>query len=136
MTDAAEVVVDTHALLWWIAGDRRLSKAAKRALDRAALIDVSAISLWEVAMLASKQRIELDRPVAAWANDLAATPGVDVRPIDGSIAVAAAGLDDFHGDPADRLIVATSLAHRAALVTKDDRIRSWARSNGALATIW
>ncbi|MFN8024739.1 MAG: type II toxin-antitoxin system VapC family toxin [Acidimicrobiales bacterium] len=136
MTAGPAVMLDTHALLWWIAGDKRLSKVAKRSIDRATRIDVSAISLWEVAMLSEKGRIELDRPIGVWANDLAVTPGVSVRPVDAPIAVAAAQLHEFHGDPADRLIVATVIDSRVALVTKDDRIRTWASSSARVNTVW
>ena len=133
---APSIVLDTHALLWWLAQDGRLSKRARRTIDEAPLVGVSAISMWEVAMLVAKQRVELDRPVAVWANDLSTTPGVAVLPIDGSTAVAAGELVEFHGDPADWLIVASTLAARARLVSKDDRIRSWAKSTGALTTVW
>ncbi len=130
------IVLDTHALLWWLAEDGRLSKRARRTIDESPLVGVSAISMWEVAMLVAKRRVELDRPVAVWANDLSATPGVAVLPIDGSTAVAAGELAEFHGDPADRLIVASTLTARARLVSKDDRIRSWAKSTGALTAVW
>ena len=104
-------------------------------IGEASVVGVSAISMWEVAMLVSKRRVELDRPVGMWANDLSATPGVAVLPIDGSIAVVAGELSEFHGDPADRLIVATALSVRAHLVSKDERIRSWAKVAGALTAV-
>ena len=60
-------VLDTHALLWWLAEDGRLSKRARRTIDESPLVGVSAISMWEVAMLVAKRRVELDRPVATCA---------------------------------------------------------------------
>ena len=136
MTGPGRVALDTHALLWWLGGDSRLSKKASRAIERSSEVVVSAMSVWEVAMLLSKGRIELDRPVAVWANDLAATDGIAVLPVDSPTAVLAAGLPSFHGDPADRMIVATAVLGHAELVTKDDRIQGWARASGQLVTVW
>ena len=87
-------------------------------------------------MLASKGRVHLDRDVEVWANDLDAMPRVEVVPVDHRVAARAAVLEDFHGDPADRLIVATAIARRAPLVTRDDRITSWAERTGAVETRW
>jgi PIN domain nuclease of toxin-antitoxin system len=129
------VVLDTHALLWWLADDARLSKRARRAIERASVVGVSAISMWEVAMLVDKGRVALDRPVPTWANDVGSAAGVAVVPVDGPIAVMAGGLVDFHGDPADRIIVATAIGARASLVTKDDRIRGW-RGADQLTIVW
>lgn len=84
---------------------------------------VSAISFWEVAMLADKGRIRLADDVHAWRREHLEQGVVEI-PIDGGIGIRVVGLTDFHADPADRLIVATALAgHR--LVTSDRRILDW-----------
>ena len=133
---SGELVLDTHALLWWLAGSSRMPKKLRTAIDRAPSITISAISVWEVGMLAAKGRIALDRDVDTWANDLDAMPEADVVAVDHRIAARAAALEEFHGDPADRLIVATAIARRAPLVTKDERIASWAKRSGVVDTRW
>jgi PIN domain nuclease of toxin-antitoxin system len=134
-TDA--VLVDTHALLWWQAGSPRLSVTARGAIDAADAVMVSPISCWEVAMLLAKGRIALDRPVAAWVNDLLGASGparsADLTP---AVGVAAGELDQFHGDPADRLIYATAMLGRIPLVTKDRRLREFAADDGQVSVVW
>jgi PIN domain nuclease of toxin-antitoxin system len=127
------IVLDTHVWIWWISAPRKLSLHARRAIDEAKELAVSAISLWEVAMLVAKSRLELDRDVGLWMRQALAAPRIGLAPLSVEIAVRSTTLGhDFHGDPADRLIVATALELNAALVTKDDRLRSW---NGIL-TVW
>ena len=120
------LLLDTNALLWMRIGDRRLGDAARREIERAWQSDelaVSAISFWEVAMLADKGRIRLTDDVHAWRRDHLEQGMVEV-PIDGRTAIRAVQLTAFHADPADRLIVATALeGHR--LVTSDRRILEW-----------
>ena len=71
--------------------------------------------------------------IADWVRDALAVPGVEVLPLTPEIALAAGGPAlDLHGDPADRMIAATTLAHRARLVTKDERLRAVQ----ALDTVW
>jgi PIN domain nuclease of toxin-antitoxin system len=131
------VLVDTHALLWWKAGSDRLVRSARRRLDRAEVVLVSAISCWEVGMLERKGRIALDRPVAAWCNDLFAPSGrLRPVPVTHDVAVAAALLEDFHGDPADRILVATAVEEGVPLVTKDDRLHAYADRSGTLDARW
>lgn len=130
-----EVLLDTHALLWWLQGQGRLSEPARLAIDEAVTVRISAISFWEVATLVAKGRTGLDRPTRAWTSDvlgMARVASVDVSP---EVAVAAAELEGFHGDPADRIMVATALCDSVPLVTKDRRIRSWAQSR-LLTCIW
>ena len=60
------IVLDTHAWLWWVAEPARLSRPARRAIDEAEAIVVSAVSAWELAMLVGRRRISLDRDISAW----------------------------------------------------------------------
>jgi PIN domain nuclease of toxin-antitoxin system len=127
------LVLDTHAWIWWAGAPRKLSAAARRAIDEAETIGVSAISCWEVATLVRRARLVLDRPASDWVALASVLPRLSVVPIDAKIAVAAGSLSEsFHGDPADRLIVATALASKAALVTRDRSIRE----SRAVACIW
>lgn len=127
------IVLDTHAWLWWLAEPSKLSRAARQAIDEAETIGVCTISAWEVATLARRRRITLDREVAAWIRQAFAPARVTSQPLSPEAAVAAGLLDDgFPGDPADRLIYATARAHRAPLVTRDERIRGFDARN----TVW
>ena len=120
------ILLDTHVLLWQERGDRRLGNQTRdlvhRALEERA-VAVSAITFWEVAMRIQKGQLELDFDLYDWRDDLLEHGLVEI-PINGVIAPRAGLLADIHGDPADRLIVATALAgHR--LVTSDERILAW-----------
>jgi PIN domain nuclease of toxin-antitoxin system len=124
---AALILFDTHALLWLDRDDPALGATADRlaeeALARGALA-VSAISFWEIALLRSKDRVELDVALEVWRRDLLGN-GLVEWPVSGVIGIAAVELDDLHGDPADRIIVATALHHGATLVTADQRLLAW-----------
>lgn len=126
-------ILDTHAWLWWVGEPARLGTKARRLLGEARRIGVPAICCLEVAALAARERISLDRPVLAWLQESAALPRVELMALTPAIAVKAASLPAaFPGDPADRLIVATALIEGAMLVTKDDRIRQ----SGVVQTVW
>jgi PIN domain nuclease of toxin-antitoxin system len=130
------VVIDTHVLLWWLGDEGRLSATARRTLLRASSVLVSPVTFWEVAMLAGKGRIELDRSTVQWANDLLASSRVTEAPLTPQVAVRAAELRDFHGDPADRFIAATAIANKMPLVSKDRLLRGWAVETSQLDCIW
>ena len=84
-------------------------------------------------MLVAKHRLQLDRDTLSWVREALSDEIVTLLPISPSIGVAAGSLGpDFHGDPADRLIVATALETGSVLVTKDRKIRSFSR----VATLW
>jgi PIN domain nuclease of toxin-antitoxin system len=130
-------LLDTHVVLWWLAGGDRLSGPARSAIESAAQLFVSAISFWEVGTLERRGRISLDRPVRRWASDLLADPKVELAPLAPETAIwAGAELgDDFPGDPADRLIYATARSLRVPLVTKDERVRRFA-TGGDVRVVW
>lgn len=127
------IVLDTHAWLWWVSDPSRLSRAAHRRIRAATQIGISAISCLEVATAVTKGRITLDRAVLDWLEQALSLPKVELIPLTPLIAVKATQLgNDFPGDPADRVIAATSIVESAPLVTKDSRVHA----SGAVAVIW
>lgn len=127
------IVLDTHAWLWWVSDPSRLSRAAHRRIRTATQIGISAISCLEVATAVTKGRITLDREVLDWLEHALSLPNVELVPLTPQIAVKATQLgNDFPGDPADRVIAATSIVESAALVTKDSRVHA----SGAVTVIW
>ena len=124
------IVLDTHALLWWVSTPDRIPRKSRRLLDTAIAekksILVSSISLWEIALLVERGRLELTMPVTVWLSHLEAIQWLTFVPVDNGIAVRSVQLDAFpHRDPADRIIVATALGQNATLITADDRLRGY-----------
>ena len=127
------IVLDTHAWLWWVSDPSRLSRVAHRRIRTATQIGISAISCLEVATAVAKGRITLDREVLEWLEQALALPRVELLHLTPLIAVKATQLgNDFPGDPADRVIAATSLVESASLVTKDSKVHA----SGAVTVIW
>ncbi len=133
--DAGTVLLDTHVLLWWQAESDRLSKRAREQITTADRVLVSPVSCWEVAMLIDKQRVSLDRPTAVWVRDLF-TSNVSPADLTPGVAVAAAELVDFHGDPADRFIYATARSLDCPLISQDQAVRRYARKDRSVSVIW
>ena len=123
------ILLDTHAWVWWATEDRRLSRTAARAIDKAqaaAALAISLISVWEVAKKVQKGQFVLDRPLDAWLDAATLRPGLQMLELTRPVLVGSCQLPPpFHGDPADQLIVATARAKEAQVVSKDDRIRSY-----------
>ena len=126
------IVLDTHAWIWWLDGSKKLPARARRRIDRAKAVGVCAISCWEVARLVVHGRLKLDRQVHEWMASALRAPCVELLPLDPEIAVAAATLGAFGGDPADHMIVATARARKAPLATADERIAE----SGLVAVVW
>jgi PIN domain nuclease of toxin-antitoxin system len=126
------ILLDTHAWIWLVSDSEQLGSAARKALQRDRSRAVAAISCWEVAMLAARGRIDLDRDAVTWMDEALRGHRVELLPLTPALAVASAQLGTFHVDPADRLIVATALTHGAVLVTRDEKIRN----AGIVKTVW
>ena len=125
------ICLDTHALVWWTVAPSQLGGAARRAIDRADRLGVSAICFWEVALLVRKRRLELGTPFVEWSAAVLSLPRIDALPLTHEIAAAADALA-MHDDPADRFIVATARHHGASLVTKDRLLIA----SALVETIW
>lgn len=125
------VVLDTHVAVWWTTEPARLSARAAAAILSAEAIGIPSIVFWEIALLVRKKRLQLDIPVAEWAETVQLIPRVRALPLTAEVAVAADALE-MHADPADRFIVATARMAGARLITKDSSIRR----QRAVKTVW
>ena len=123
------LVLDTHILVWWLNGDKALSKKAANAIKdelKNGEIVISSITSWEIAMLVARGRIVLSMDVEQWLNTVALIERVRFYPVDNEIAVKTTELPgEFHKDPADRMIVATARKRGATLIKKKKKILAY-----------
>jgi PIN domain nuclease of toxin-antitoxin system len=121
------ILLDTHVLIWFAEDSPQLGPHTAKLTDAALQRDevmVSAISFWEIAMLAEKRRLKLLlSPVTLHRRVL--EQGIRELAVSGAVGIAAAQLPNFHADPADRLIVASALSLEATLITADESILEW-----------
>ena len=125
------LLLDTHVWLWLLSGEGALKASGVRVIEEAAshgLVRVSIISVWEVAMLEAKGRIRLSKDCRSWVDEALRAPGIALVPLTPEIAVESSRLPGtFHGDPADRILVATARRERAILLTRDERILAYGK---------
>ncbi len=123
------IVLDTHILIWWLSNPEKLSSEAAKAIRDAGNKDkifVSAISVWELAMLIAKGRLALTMDVRDWVYKVESMTSVHFVPVNNDIALRSVWLPgELHNDPADRIIIATAMSLNAALVTSDEKIRAY-----------
>ena len=128
------IVLDTHVLLWLAGDPAKLSQPAREAIRRGyerGGVAISAITLWEIAWLATHRRLHFTGTADDFIEAIASR--VSVRPITPRIAILANQLPaNYSSDPCDRLIGATALADGVPLVTKDRSIRS----SPDIQTVW
>jgi PIN domain nuclease of toxin-antitoxin system len=128
------ILLDTHVLIWLASEPLKLSRKASEAIRRASAetgIAISAITLWELAWLATHDRLNITGTTEAFVEQIVSRTAI--RPITAKIAVLANQLPtNYPGDPCDRLIGATALAEGIALISKDSKIRACKE----IKTIW
>jgi PIN domain nuclease of toxin-antitoxin system len=134
------LLLDTHIWIWALElREREIPSAVLRTIDFASRhghVLVSAISLWEVAMLAEKRRITLSAEPFAWIETAIGASGMRVVELTPRIAVESTRLPGKpHGDPADLILMATARSIGARLVTRDRRILTYAEREQALAVL-
>ena len=120
-------ICDTHILLFWADAPKRLSVKADDAVNsgsQSGTLACADISLWEIAMLYERGRINNHAGVSsgAYIQDILLALNVTVLPITAEIAELSQSNVFSHGDPADRIIAATSIVHHAALITADAKL--------------
>lgn len=117
------IVLDTVTLVWFTLGDERLGSKSRSLIDSGNDFAISAITPWEVSMLVGKGRLGLGKSPLAWINGILADPRMELMPITPKLAVDAGLLPaTIHGDPADRLIMATAQDLACPVLTPDEKL--------------
>ncbi len=117
------LLLDTHAFLWFVTGDKRLSRRARRAIESEEPF-LSAVSVWEMAIKVSLGRLVLPAPVDEYVAEKRAE-GFSMLSIDWPHAAAVEKLPFLHRDPFDRLLAAQALSERLPLVSSDPVFREY-----------
>jgi PIN domain nuclease of toxin-antitoxin system len=129
------LLLDTHIALWLESGDRRLHRSTRAAIDahwqNGGTVLLSAVTVWEIALLVDIGRLDLDVPVETWVGRFLDYPGLKPAPLDHQTAARSYQLHHLENrDPADRLLIATAIEIGCPLVTYDARIGRFAAQYG------
>ncbi|MCC6540135.1 MAG: type II toxin-antitoxin system VapC family toxin [Bryobacterales bacterium] len=118
------LLLDTHVWLWFLAGDKRLSRRQRQAIeDPAAVLFLSPISLWETCLLIEQGRLPAKAgSTHQWIEQARQALPVREAPLTFAIAALSRQIDLPHQDPADRFIAATALELKMPLLTSDERL--------------
>ncbi len=115
-----KILLDTHALIWFLEGDRQLSQSARNAIeDDANAKLVSLVSLWEMAIKMSLGKLQLRLPLAEVYQAIS-NNGFEILPIKFEHILQVAQLPFYHRDPFDRLLVSQALAEAISMCGQDN----------------
>jgi PIN domain nuclease of toxin-antitoxin system len=123
-------ILDTHIWIWLFAGEKKKipSKLIQLLKQDSIDIKISVISIWEVGMLEAKGKISLPYSCLEWVQRALRMPGISLVNLTPEIAIESSRLPgNLHGDPSDRIIVATTKRLGATLITKDKNILNYAK---------
>ena len=123
----ADVLLDTHIVVWWSSAPERLTRRQRAILkakpQSGETVAISAITLWELAMLAEEGRIQIPMSIDSWLEEIETDSEIVVLPLTREVALDSVRLgSEFPKDPADRIIVATARCNGLSLLTSDERI--------------
>ncbi len=127
-------LLDTHVWIWMMDYPEKLPKKVRTAFRKeAGPLAVSLMSVWEIAKLVQKSRIDLNMPLERWVYNALDSSLICKINLDERVAIESTRLPgDFHNDPAEQILVATARVHRLTLVTADRKILTYSH----VKTLW
>jgi PIN domain nuclease of toxin-antitoxin system len=127
-----KLLLDTHVWIWLMLGDERLNLSFRHIVEQykeKELIFVSAISVWELGMLVERKRIQLEIDCLDWVEQAFTSSNVNLISLTPRVAIQSTRLPETpHGDPADRILIATAHEYNAVLITHDQKILDYGKS--------
>jgi PIN domain nuclease of toxin-antitoxin system len=128
-----KILLDTHVWLWIAEGNPILKPRARKAIDSAREREhllISPITIWEISMLVERKRIVLDMDLMDWLNQWIELPGIVTAEFSFDVAILSNRLPgSIHGDPADRILIASSYKESAVMVTADEKILKFGQNH-------
>ena len=134
----SKALLDTHAWIWLANGDPRFKNGSSLKMiekaSKSSELYVASISIWEIGMLEAKGRVRFQMPCLEWVKRAVELPGLSVIDLSAEIAIESSRLPGvFHGDPADRILVATARSEGLTILTQDQKILDYAEVGFAKA---
>ena len=130
-TEMNSIIIDTHVFLWLMEGSFELQPLEIELINKIVnngQVLVASISIWEIAMLQKLGKITLSTPIKDWVEQSLNQKGIVIVTFDVAILIESVFLPgNFHKDPADRMIVATSRIKKVPLLTRDQRILDYSK---------
>lgn len=126
------LLLDTHVWIWLMLGDERLNLSFRYIIEKSQedreIIHISAISIWELGMLVERKRIQLEIDCFDWVEQSLSSSNIHLIPLTPRIAIQSTRLPETpHGDPADRILIATAHEYNAILITHDQKILDYGK---------
>src|SRR2546423_14352300 len=125
MAGGGSMILDTCALLWLASRDKKLSRSARKEINEALAVYVSAISGFEIAIKVARGKLKLPSPPQEWFEKIVEHHGLAVLPLELNVCITAAQLPPIHDDPCDRFIIAAAKISDLAVVTADERFEKY-----------
>lgn len=132
-----KLLLDTHVLLWYITQAKKLKPQFLTIVNQSSEgnILISPMSIWEISMLVERKKIELEIDVAEWSERVFSHPAVSLAAFTPEIAIFSNRLPNgMHGDPVDRILVATAHNYHSVLVTCDEKLLEYGK--GQLISVY
>ncbi len=130
---ARTLILDTHTWIWWVQQESCLPVALKETIENHdGSVAISSATLYETIVLVRKGRLRVNTETEEWLHRATDGAGIDVIPMDAEIAREAGKLSFHHGDPIDRLIIATAICRNALLASLDSQFPRYEGLEGRL----
>ncbi|MBF0585135.1 MAG: type II toxin-antitoxin system VapC family toxin [Magnetococcales bacterium] len=135
MIDSNLLILDTHIWIWWINQDGHLSRGIARRIEQdSGKLAISSASVYEALLQVRRGRLIVEGPLDEWLQIATEGAEIMVLPVNASIAAQAAALPLHHGDPIDRIIIASALHHNALLISVDGQFPNYSVLGERLVT--